>query len=223
MGQGELELGEESPATGDAEDHAPELAQETVPGLGRKAFGALDSGQDGEEAGLAVGREFDGQGQRVNNPPEELLPRRPASVAFGEFLEGDGFSAEGVSGAIGPEHQVIEVEDLAAKAVKARRWALGDEDFVIDENVGVGEGFGVGVVAGAAATERGGSGTGLVEWRVTKGQAGGQTRGGNRTQCRGRPRGLATGQTVGHEEGWGLGDNTKGMSVRGRGGTGKVL
>jgi hypothetical protein len=131
--------------------------------------------KDGEQAGLAVGWQFQGAGKRVNNPPEELFAGRPTSVAFGEFLEGDRFRAEGVSRPVRAEDEVVEVEELAANAVEAGRGSLGHEDLVVDEDIRVGQGFGVGMVAGAAAEEGSGSRATLVDWRVVAGLAKGQT------------------------------------------------
>jgi hypothetical protein len=125
-GEGTLKLGEEPGSTGDAEDHTADFSQKFLHGCLAEAALPKDRLEDEEKALDAMGGQLDGTPQGVDEPAQDGLGCAPASVAFAELGEGDGFAA--VPRVIGliirPEHHVVAVKEHPPDAIKVGGVAL---------------------------------------------------------------------------------------------------
>ena len=85
--------------------------------------------------------EFDGSLQGVDEPPQDNLPSTPACITFVQLLGRDRFASYRgiVLPIIGTEDTIIDVEQLAAELVEGMGRTLGNEDLIVDVNVGIAE------------------------------------------------------------------------------------
>jgi hypothetical protein len=114
-----------------------------------------DGGKDLQETVNAVGWQFDGLTDRVNEPPKHHLAGGPTPVAFQKLLNGDGLLTVGAVGGVkGAEHRVDGSEEDAAEALAPDGVALRQADGVIHEDVKGAQRFGVGGPATLAGMGR---------------------------------------------------------------------
>ena len=104
VGDAELKGAEQAAAAGDAQRHEAELAQVLLPLSESHAFAVSQVVEDGAEPGEAAFRELQGAGDRVQDPPEDLLAGGPGSVTAPELLLRDRLLALVVVGPGRREH-----------------------------------------------------------------------------------------------------------------------
>ena len=105
------------PAARDGEHHTAQLANELLPDPdGGAATMPRELVEEGTEALVAVGRELDGAGDRVDEPAQDDLGRLPGAVAFPQFFLRNGVAAKVVvGGVVGAKDAVDGVKQHATR------------------------------------------------------------------------------------------------------------
>jgi hypothetical protein len=107
-----LECTEQAPSSWDAESHGAQFAKELVPSFeGDTTAGGRETGQEFVKTGQAMRGQGDGEGDTINEPPQENLDGGPGAITFEKFFDRGGFLSVAVLGSQGAKDGINGMQE----------------------------------------------------------------------------------------------------------------